>query len=68
MSAAIQLDFFLDESQCVMAELRKEMNTLRASGEKTRKAIFSRHNELSKCVCDIAERLALLEHNLCRGK
>jgi len=68
MSFAVQLDFFQTPEQSELAELRKEMNTLRASGDKTRRAMFARHNELGKCVCEIAERLALLEHNICRGK
>ena len=63
-----QLDLFLTPDECEMIELRRDLAIVRASNDKTRKSMYARHGELSKCVCEIAERLALLEHHICRGK
>lgn len=59
----LQLDFFqsLSESESLKAELR----LVKESSDKVRKAMFARHNELSKKYIELTERLYILEKNIC---
>ena len=49
----IQLDLFEEYDELTL--LRKELAQVRESGEKVRKGLFARHNELSKMYLDLKQ-------------
>jgi hypothetical protein len=60
----IQLDFLQQDE----AELLKlEVARLRESNEKVRKSLYARHTSLTKNYLELAERLEILEKNICKG-
>ena len=66
MALAIQFDLFEpipDELAC----LKLEVDALRESQNKMRKALFARENALSRMAFDLHDRLEILERNICRG-
>lgn len=65
MREAIQLDLFESDEMVIM---RHDIRKIRESTEKVRKSLFAKNNELKKDYMDLAERLAILEHNICRGQ
>lgn len=60
----IQLDFFQEHDE--VSVLKNELEKVRASSEKVRKALFARHGELAKNYLDLLQRLEVLERNICR--
>jgi hypothetical protein len=49
-------------------QLKSEVDKLRLSNEKVRKALFARHGELAKMYMDLHNRLDILESNICKGR
>jgi len=62
----IQLELFDTPTESEM--LRSEMEEVRKSSEKVRKALFARHGELAKKYCELHMRMEILERHLCQGK
>lgn len=60
----IQLDLFEEVTESDM--LRQEIFKVRETTDKTRKSLFARHGELAKKYMDLQERLAILEHHICK--
>lgn len=58
----LQLDFFQSEEEILNYEIRK----IKESTDKVRKGIFARHNELAKMYLDLADRLSVIERNICK--
>jgi hypothetical protein len=63
---AVQLDFFCEKTESQI--LQEEIEALKKSQDKLRKALFARHGELAKKYLEINDRLEILEMNICRGK
>jgi len=61
-----QLDLF-DDVPNGLAEIKKEVEEVSESCDKVRKAMFARHNSLQKKYDEIANRLEIIERNLCKG-
>lgn len=66
MSAVCQLDFFCDEPT-QMDLLRDEVADVRHASERVRRGMFARHGDLERKYAELAERLAILERNICTG-
>ena len=64
----IQLDFFKTEEESEIEALRKEIASVKTSSDKVRRALFSRHGDLTKVVMDLQDRLGIIESNICKGK
>ncbi len=60
-----QLEFFREDDIIV---LRREIEKLKASNERMRKALFAKHGDLSKNYLDLLERITILERNICNAK
>lgn len=58
----IQLEWFRDEDIVV---LRMEMEKLKSSNDRMRKALFAKHGELAKNYNELNERINILERNIC---
>lgn len=61
----IQLEFFEEETTTL---LKREIQRLKESNDKTRKALFARHGELAKNYLDILHRLEIIERNICQNQ
>ena len=62
----IQLELFDTRSDVDI--LQEEVNELKKSQDKLRKALFAKHGELAKKYLEIHDRLEILEINICKGK
>jgi hypothetical protein len=62
--ALIQLDFFRDDDISI---IRQELDRLKSSNDRLRKALFARHGELAKKYMDVHERLSIIERHICTG-
>lgn len=62
---AIQLDFF-ETDEVVL--LRYEVQSIKASTERVRRGIYSKHTELKKDYRELKERLELLERFICASR
>ena len=60
----IQIDFFREDDTVRMQE---EIQKLRESNDRIRKSLFAKHGELAKNYLNLAERLEIIERNLCNG-
>lgn len=60
----IQLDFFETDE---LSSIKYEMNKLKDSNDRMRKALFARHGELAKNYMDLLSRLEIIERNICQG-
>lgn len=58
----MQLEFFEKDEVILM---KKDLDILKQSHEKIRKAMFARHGELAKNYIDLINRLEIIERNLC---
>lgn len=67
MSKIIQYDLF-EARPTEVDELRIELEQVRESNNKVRKAMFARHGELAKLYINAIERLEILERNICQKK
>lgn len=47
--------------------LRYEIEKLKASNDKMRKALFAKHGELAKNYLDLLHRLEIIERHICKG-
>ena len=61
----IQLELFPEDE---VITLRLEVQKMKETTDKMRKALFARHGDLAKYYLDIAQRLEVLEKNICKGK
>lgn len=61
----IQLELFEEKSDVEV--LCDQVNDLRKSQDKLRKALFARHGDLAKKYLEINDRLEIIERNICRG-
>jgi len=66
MSVLIQYDFFETKEQSEISCLKKEIEKLRVSLDKQRKAQFARIGEMTKKTLDLEERLGWMEAALCK--
>lgn len=70
----IQLDFFQAEEKDnreILRELQETKELARLTAEsagKVRRGIFARHGELAKMYLDLAQRLEIIERNICNEK
>lgn len=62
----IQLDLFQKPSEIEL--VRMELEEVRESSSKVRKALFARHNELAKLYLELHNRLEVIERNICHEK
>jgi len=67
MSSFIQLDFFQTEEESEIDCLHQELEKMRQSNDKIRKALFARNGELVKMYMDVNDRLSIIEKNICKG-
>ena len=61
----VQLDFFENKSEEDL--LREEMQKVKESNEKVRKALFARHGELAKMYMELNIRMEHIERHICKG-
>lgn len=59
-----QLSFFEKDR---VEELVDELQRVKDSNDKMRKALFARHGELAKHYIDLLSRLEILEKNICHA-
>lgn len=64
---AVQYDFFEDRKDSEITALRKEMNSVKNSADKVRRALFAKNAELTKRMLDLEYRLEVIEKGLCYG-
>ncbi len=64
MNNMIQLDFFPEDQE--IKELKKTITEVKVSSDKVRRGLFARHGELSKMYIDLANRLDIIERNICK--
>jgi hypothetical protein len=62
--ALVQLDFFESDAT---SELKARMEAVELSASKVRKKLFAENGALKKQVCDLSERLAIMERNICKS-
>ena len=62
----IQLDFFQEKTETDV--LRDQVQDLRKSQDKLRKALFARHGELGKKYIEIHDRMDVIERHICQRK
>lgn len=60
----IQLDFFREEDYII---IQNEVERLKKSNDRMRKALFARHGKLANDYIDLEKRLAIIEKNICLG-
>jgi len=60
----LQLELFETEDT---ERLRGEVERLKESNDRMRKALFARHGQLNKYYLDIIQRLDILERNICHN-
>jgi hypothetical protein len=65
--ALIQFDLFKTEEQLATDELRDLIEDVRQSGDKVRKGVYAKLNELTKECRDLKVRLEVLERHICKG-
>lgn len=63
----IQYDLF-DEPGNEYDAIKRSVDEVKFSCEKTRKGMFVRHNELSRLYVELNHRLDIIEKNICRYK
>lgn len=61
----LQLDAFRTREECEVIELRRQIELIRQSQDKQRKALFARNGELMKRQMDLESRLQHIERGLC---
>lgn len=61
----LQLDLFPQDENDI---IRLEINKIRESSDKVRRALFARHGELAKLYLDVNDRLSIIERHICRGE
>lgn len=61
----VQLDLF-EQDEVVL--LRNEMQKVKDTSDKTRKALFARHGELAKLFVELDHRLNIIERCICKGE
>ena len=61
----IQLELFPEDE---VITLRLEVQRMKETTDKMRKALFARHGDLAKHYLDIHARLEVLEKNICHTK
>lgn len=59
----IQLEMFEDDE---IVTIRHQVNSVKSSVDKQRKALFARNGELQKQYNDLVSRMEILERNICR--
>ena len=62
----IQPDFFLDNREVLFNTIIASICDLKHSSDKVRKGTYASINEIKKKQLELDERLAILEHNLCK--
>ena len=63
----VQYDFWLTKEESETEMLVREMDGVKVSVTKIRKALFSRNGQLQKKMLELEERLAIIERGICRG-
>ena len=59
----LQLDLFEKDTTNLLIH---EMEKLKSSNDKLRKALFARHGELAKNYFELINRLEIIERNICK--
>jgi hypothetical protein len=62
----VQFDIFKDREETAFEQLEKIVLEVRTSNDKVRRGIYGKHSELHKKVCEIDERLKIIENNICQ--
>ncbi len=60
----IQLEFFKSKEEVFFEEVQR----IRDSQDRCRKALFGRHGELAKKYMELQNRMDVIERNICIGK
>jgi|GEM_PF-1152650 len=63
----VQYDFFLTPQESETEMLIREVDGIKYSTSKVRRALFARNGELQRKMLELEERLAVIERGLCRG-
>lgn len=63
----VQYDLFKSKEEAEKDALIDGFKETKASCDKVRRALFARHNELSKELFEISQRLEIIERNLCKN-
>lgn len=64
----IQLDFFKNEEECELENLRKVVAECKSSNERVRKKLFAENGKHVKEINELKERLTHLERFVCHLK
>ena len=67
MSAIIQFDLFKPKPTNEEM-LKADIEAVRESSDKVRKALFGRNGALQKRMLELETRLEILERNICKGE
>jgi len=63
----VQYDFFLTPQESETEMLIREIDGIKYSTSKVRRALFARNGELQRKMLELEERLAVIERGICRG-
>lgn len=63
----VQYDFWQTKEESETEMLIREVNGIKMSTSKVRKALFARNGELQRKMLELEDRLAIIERGLCRG-
>jgi hypothetical protein len=63
----VQYDFFLTPIESETEMLVREMDGVKISVTKIRKALFARNGDLQRKMLELEERLNIVERGICRG-
>lgn len=63
----VQYDFFLTPQESETEMMIHEIDSIKISTTKVRKALFARNGELQRKMLELEERLNVIERGICRG-
>jgi len=63
----VQYDFFQTKEESETEMLVREMDGVKVSVTKIRKALFARNGDLQRKMLELEERLNIVERGICRG-
>lgn len=64
----VQLNFFETKEESEISAIWCEVNQIKESGNKVRKGMYARLNEVEKECKDIKSRLEIMESHICKNK
>lgn len=64
---AYQLDFFKQDEECRLESLEKSFALVKESCDKVRKSQFAKIGALTKIICELQDRLNIIEKNICQN-